>query len=361
MTPSRWTAARIGWIGLAFLVGSVCSAADLEPGLPKNTTAVLTVNLKQMLHAPLVKHHGLTTLRQACRETEEARAVLQALGVDPLRDLDRLTVATVGHGEKPSFLFILRGRFDTSRFSTAARRLAKEYGDRFEWKKEGDLKYLYLVETGRHGSIVLGAGANASKGAVLKMQSTGCLLDLFPKYSLALADKNTLVVASSDELLKETCKHLSDPRAVSANKTMRRLFAELDGKQSIAFAVCPPPATFETVAGSEGKDEKLQPKPSALREMTGGIALTDDFKLRCTIKATSIEDARKVMEGCEEVRLRIDGLMTCLAGTSKEYAFLKEIPRSFLAVRKGSVLLIEGRLSTETLNRLFASCSFLGR
>ncbi len=361
MTPTRWSAARIGWIGLAFLVCSVCGAADLEPGLPKNTTAVLTVNLKQMLHSPLVKHHGLATLRQACRETEEARAVLQALGVDPLRDLDRLTAASVGHGEKPSFLFILRGRFDTSRFSTAAKRLAKEFNERFEWKKEGDLKYLYLVETGGHGSIVLGAGAKAAKGAMLNLQSNGCLLDLFPKYCLALADKNTLVVASSDEILKETCKHLCDPRAASANKTMRRLFAELDGKQSIAFAVCPPPATFETLAVDEGKDEKLQAKPSLLREMIGGITVTDDFKLRCTIKATSIEDARKVMDGCEEVRLRLDGLMTCLAGTSKEYAFLKEIPRSFLAVRKGNVLLIEGRLSTETLNRLFASCSFIGR
>jgi hypothetical protein len=360
MTHSRWTAMRIGWTGLAFFACSICGAAEIEQGLPKKTTAILTVNFKQLLHASLVRHHGLATLRQACRNTEEARVFLEALGVDPLRDLDRLTVACVGHGEKPSLVYILRGRFDTSRFAAAAKRLAKDYGERFEIKKEEDLKYLHFIETGGHGTITLGAGVHPKKGPVLSTQTTGCLLDLFAKYCITLADKNTLVVATSDELLKETCKHLGDPKTSSANKTMRRLLAELDGKQTIAFAVCPPPPTLEAVSTGEDKEGKEDKTPAthALRELTGGISLADDFKLRCTIKTTSVEEARKVMEGCEEVRLRLDGLMTFLSGSSKEYAFLKEVPRSFLAVRKGNVLLIEGRLSAEMLNRLLAACPF---
>jgi len=58
------------------------------------------------------------------------------------------------------------------------------------------------------------------------------------------------------------------------------------------------------------------------------------------------------MKAFEELRLRMGGLATLLAGSNKNYAFLKEIPHSFLAVRKGSIILIEGHLSADTLAKL---------
>ena len=356
MTLSQMT--RTGLVGLMLCAGSAFSAAaEIEAGLPKKTTAVLTVNLKQLLHAPLVKQHAVAHLRQACQDSEEVRTALEALGFDPLRDLDRLTLALVGEGEKAERVLILRGRFDTERVHTAAKKLVAEYGDRFEMHKDDDLKYLSVVETGGHGSIVFGAGANAKKGATLNVETKGCLLDIFGKDCIALVDKNTLVAASSDELLKETCKHLADKTPTALSKPMRRLLAELDSKQTIAFALCASPPTFETASTAEDKKTPEESKSSSVRELTGGIAVAEDFKLRCTVKTASAEDARAVMKGFEELRLRADGLTTLLAGSSKEYAFLKDIPRSFLAVRKGRILLVEGRLTAETLDKLLGACN----
>ncbi|HTU16851.1 MAG TPA: hypothetical protein VMG10_02210 [Gemmataceae bacterium] len=500
---------RTGLAGLLLVAGSAfTSAAEIEAGLPADTTAVVTVNLKQLLHAPVLKQHGLDSLRQLCRNTEGIRETLTALGLDPFRDLDRLTVACIGLGEKSEGVYIVRGRFDTARFHLVAKMLVKKHSEHLTMHKDDKLKYISVVSTGNHGSLIFGAGANSKKGAMLNVQTKGCLLDMFGDCCLALLDKNTLVAATSEKLLKETCQRIADKDSSALNKRMRRLLAEQDGKQTILFAMRQAqPTTDKSLAASreyygralekaaasrgltleemweenwktpmpyptinqcdgrarEGKKELAKAKTAeqvkqkniarlmkqynelfkeakyaeaetvALRvkeldpdnamataaiamarfqrshnqyesdtdksdsgqksdpeivpslfpasflppppfpeppsseakeepsksswELSGSISLAEDFTLRCAVRTTNTADARVVMKGFKELRLRASGLMTFLAGSSKEYAFLKDIPRSFLAVRKGRVILVEGRLSPETLDKLLGTCS----
>jgi hypothetical protein len=378
------------------------AAAEIEPGLPSNTTAVLTINLKQLLHAPSVKQHGLASLRQAIQNTDAIRGALAAFGLDPTRDLDRLTIAQVSEGKKEASVVILRGRFDTARFHLAARQLVKQQSDRFAAHTEGALKYYGVISSGEHGSVVLGAGTSSKKGTLLSVETKGSLLDAFGGVCVALADKNTLIAASSAELLKGTCRRIAAKDGDSLNKPMRHLLAERDGKQTIVFAMRPARHTIET-SKATGRDEaqekdsgyppllsplphyrsgeahgkdggylqvppppplpeppssEAQPEESSkpsLRDLSGCIALADDFKLRCTLRTSSSGDAKEVMKSFDELRLRMSGLTTLLAGSSKKYAYLKEIPNSFLAVRKGRVILVEGHLSADTLAKLLGT------
>lgn len=394
---------RTGLAGLALLAGSVLAvAAEVEAGLPEKTTAVLTINLKQLIHAPVVKKHGLASLERMCQNAESICPALEMLGLDPFHDLDRLTVAMLDLDEKSEGVLILRGRFDTARFHRALKNVVKEHGDRLVMHNDDDLKYISVVSTGRHGSIVFGSGINSKKGAVLNVQTKGCLLDAFGDACVTLFDKNTLIAASSEKLLKETCKHLADRDASSLNKPMRRLLAVLDGKQSILFALrqdidvvsksvrtpsLPPPSlaaeirdplssqssepssalfplgsqsinastprSYSPVLAEAPSPEKpSEPRKSGLRELSGSIHLTDDFKLRCTLRTAGGKQAKEVMDSFDDLRLRMNGLATFLAGNNRNYAFLKEIPNSFLAVRKSHIILVEGRLPAETLGKL---------
>lgn len=434
---------RAGLSGLVLLAGSaLAAAAEIEAGLPKQTTAVLIVNLKQLLHTPVIKQHGLASLRRLCRNTESVRAILEALGFDPFRDLDRLTAASVGLGEKAEVVLILRGRFDTARFHLAAKMLVKEHSDRFVMHKDENLKYVSIVSTGRHGSIIFGTGVNSTKGTMMNVvQTKGCLLDAFGNDCLTLLDKNTLVAATSERLLKETCQRIAAKDTSTLNKPMRRLLTELDGKQTILFALRPgggdaegtgipsagssrgciglggfpamestprdrkpslftspekfdrvPPRSFlerpfydpaDLIPFANAKEESSVPtqeqsypisgprpipapppleakeessKPSSYA-VCGSISVANDLTLRCAVRTAKADDARSAMKGFDEVRLRADGLMTFLAGSSKEYAFLKEIPRSFAAVREGRLILIEGRLPAETLVKILGTWS----
>lgn len=341
-----------GLVGLALLAGSVrAPAADIEAGLPADAATVVTVHIKQLLHAPVAKQCGLEAVRLLCRNTEAVRTVWEDLRLDPFRDLDRLTVATTGVGDNAEAVVILRGRFDTARFAAAAKSFVKEHSDRLEIHKEDGLKYISVLSTGRHGSILLGAGASAKQGAVLNVRTKGCLLDMFRNDCITLLDKNTLVAATSEALLKQTCRQIADRDTSALNKPMRRLLKELESKQTITFALCPPSPKIEAVMADDSEAQEVAP-PSPLRELTGSIRVTDDVELRCAVRTNSIADAREVMRGFDDLRLRAEGLMLLLAGSSKRQAFLKDIPRSFLAVRKGNVILVEGRLSPETLGKL---------
>ncbi len=213
-------------------------AAEIERGLLPDASAVLTVNLKQLLHAPVIKEHGLSSLRKVLKNTEMIHASLTAFGLDPLRDLDRLTMAMVPQGEKSDTVAILRGRFDTARFHLAAKQLVKEHGDRLSIHTNDGLKYYRLDSSGEHGSIVFGAGTSSKKGTVLSVRTKGSLLDAFGGACVTLTDKNTLIVASSEKLLKAACDRIAG-KGVSLNKPMRRLLEELDGKQTILFALRP--------------------------------------------------------------------------------------------------------------------------
>src|SRR5207248_3597921 len=70
----------------------VCSS-DLY--LPDGTMLVLTLNVKQLLQAPLVRGDD-KAFKQALAEATKA---LEAFGVDPAKDVDRIIVA-VGRSEE---------------------------------------------------------------------------------------------------------------------------------------------------------------------------------------------------------------------------------------------------------------------
>jgi hypothetical protein len=140
------------------------AAAEIEPGLPPNAMTVLTINLKQLLHAPAVKRHGLRTLQEAYRKTDAVRQAMEALGFDPFRDLDHLTAAVVKGAKQDASVLILRGRFDTARFHAMAGQLVKQYPDRFAVHKADGRKYYAVVSSGEHGSVVFGASTSPDNG-----------------------------------------------------------------------------------------------------------------------------------------------------------------------------------------------------
>lgn len=333
-------------------------AAEIEPGLPPNTVSVLTLNIKQLLHAPTIKAHSVGALRQAFKNSDAMRQTMEALGLDPFRDLDRLTLAIVGQDEKGACLLIVRGRFDTARFHNVVGQLAKVHSDRLTAHKANGLKYYSLVShTDKHGTINFNAGASSTKGAQVNMEiKGGTLLDLLGHFGgtcLTLANKTTLVVAPSEEMLKKVCNRLAGKGDADLSKRMRQLLTELDGKQTITFAAAPTGSTHSSATGASS--EAQEESHASPFELSGSIAVAEDFKLLSTLRAVDTSVAKAVMKNLKDFRLRMDGLAGMIVGGSKECAFLKEIPRSFLAVRKGPIILIEGHLSAELLAKLLGT------
>ena len=66
-------------------------AAEPDKLLPADADTVVTVNIKQILDTDIIKKYALEQLKQAL-DGQDAKKLLTELGLDPLKDIDRIVV-----------------------------------------------------------------------------------------------------------------------------------------------------------------------------------------------------------------------------------------------------------------------------
>jgi len=112
-------------------------AAEVDPLLPAETEFVVFFNARQLLDSDLTKKYALGQIKQVL-EGADAKKMLEKLGLDPLKDIDRLTVGAWGKPpEDGNALFVIRGKFDPEKMMKAAEEEAKTNGDKMSIVKEG--------------------------------------------------------------------------------------------------------------------------------------------------------------------------------------------------------------------------------
>jgi len=68
-------------------------AAVPDKYLPNDTDAVVIVNVQQILASPLFKAHYLTLCQDWLKAPGDLPAFLQAVGLDPLKDIEQIVFA----------------------------------------------------------------------------------------------------------------------------------------------------------------------------------------------------------------------------------------------------------------------------
>ena len=98
---------------LSLLTAPLVQGADsaLLDLLPPNASFVLGVNVRKMVSAPSVQK----AVAEAQAAGPQWTAMLQAIGFDPVRDVDEILLAVTGGGQNPPTLILARGRFGAIR------------------------------------------------------------------------------------------------------------------------------------------------------------------------------------------------------------------------------------------------------
>ncbi|HEY1861666.1 MAG TPA: hypothetical protein VGG61_15000, partial [Gemmataceae bacterium] len=120
---------------LAFAAPAPTRAGDLETLLPNDTEAVMLINFKQLLAAPLLTKDGaVDILKDALKKNDDAQKIMTELGIDPLKDIESLISAQSGTDAEKG-LMILKGNFDVAKFRAKAEAVAKENKDHLKIQK----------------------------------------------------------------------------------------------------------------------------------------------------------------------------------------------------------------------------------
>jgi hypothetical protein len=116
---------------LAAGVATTARAADVDPLLPKETEQVVYMNFKQMLDSDIIKKYAMGQIKQAM-QGEDVKGILDSLGLDPLKDLDKATLGLWGSGDETNMVGVVKGKFNYDKLFAAAKEQADKNKDKVE-------------------------------------------------------------------------------------------------------------------------------------------------------------------------------------------------------------------------------------
>ena len=147
---SRLVRPLLGLVLMAGLAAPVRSA-EVDAQLPAESEAVLLVNVRQILESELVKKYALGQIQQALQGAD-AKKMMEKIGVDPLKDIERITVSFWGKDPKDMNGFgVIRGKFDPEKLFKTVEEFAKNEPTKAEIISEGTYK-LVKVTPEKEGS-----------------------------------------------------------------------------------------------------------------------------------------------------------------------------------------------------------------
>ncbi len=169
-------------------------AGSFEKYLPDGADGVVNINVRQLLESGLVKKIGLDKLLA----NEDADKTLKTLGLDPLKDIERVIIANDKEKGDDSYI-IVQGKFDLNKLRLAADLMAKE-------KK--DVLKIHKMEHGKIYEVT-----KLEDLVKLPRQAAGAEDFLKDKSVFAvIADKGNIVLVGSKEMPKSSWPRLPAKR-----------------------------------------------------------------------------------------------------------------------------------------------------
>jgi hypothetical protein len=182
-------------------------AAEPDKLLPADADTVAVINLKQILDSALIKKYALEQIKQAL-EGQDAKQLLDELGIDPLKDVEKLTIASIDTSrDNTKFFMLVNGNFDPEKLFKTAEAYSKKDADRFSMVRDGGtVMFKFQPDDGQP-----------------------------PVYATVVNDK-TIVAASEKKLISNAIAADSGNKAAPLKKELADLIKKADAKASVYVA-----------------------------------------------------------------------------------------------------------------------------
>lgn len=296
--------ARWGLCLIALGLGGMTAAAPQPDRLaPGDANLLISVNVRQALSAPLVKKYALAELQKALKRDERVAGALAAAGLDPLRDLDSVTVTVAGDLPHPRIFAVLRGRFDPEKMADIAVDFSKKYPD--------------TLQIGR-----------LTDRAVYQFKA-----EKQPFFAAFAARDAAVLATSRDDLAGVLTGATKAPAALSPR--LKQALGKVDGGESAWLAAV---ITNQLKEKINERDPQSAELAAGLEAITATIEVTDGLKVIVVAHTRSAEAAESLYKKAEEL---LPILQFFAAGKDTQARALQEAVRNIkISTDKSSVRLV---------------------
>jgi hypothetical protein len=312
---SRW----LGVLGLALFVAPA-RAADVEAFLPKETDAVISLNVRQLLESEVVKRHALDLIKQSIRDNDEAQRTFDALGLDPLKDFDRITVGGGGDdATEARAVIVIEGKFDPARINDAAAGIARRKGQNVTLDTV-DGKNVYKLTSERQPN---------------------------PMYA-AVVDANLIVLATAKDDLAAAFDAAQGKRRTQVKQGLSNLLRRADPKATLSFA-----------ASTKGKLDRVPvPDPNVkqllagIENLTGEIRVGRDVRMQLSIGVEDEDSATVLGNQIDEGLKQAKQFVPLIAIQHPPLKPLGDVINNVRTATKGKSITIDANLTADAIDAL---------
>jgi len=120
-------------------------AAEIDNLLPAETEGVMFFNFRQMLDSKLMKDFAIGQVKQML-EGNDAKQMLEKMGLDPFKDVERASVGFWGKdAQDMNAVIVVRGMFNEEKMFATVKEQVKNNGDKIAIVEEGDFTFVKFV------------------------------------------------------------------------------------------------------------------------------------------------------------------------------------------------------------------------
>jgi len=309
------------------LLAPTARAAEPDKLLPAEADTVVHVNVRQILDSDIVKKYAIEQLKQVL-DGQDAKKLLTELGLDPLADVDKVTVGAMIAGRNDSkYLLIAQGKFDPDKLYKAAEAYSKKDGDRFSMVKDGKtVMFKYQPEDGQQ-----------------------------PVYATVINEK--MIIAGSDKKMISTALAAADGnKPAPIKKELADLVKKMDEKSSV-YAVSIVKGKFDDVKLPGGGNlpvdlsalQKLLPKTETV---SLSVKIGTDVDAAVTLGMADEETAGDMRNALDDLIKQVKPLAQLAGAADAKLKPLGDIINTVKTSSKNKDVTVTGKVTGANIGKM---------
>jgi hypothetical protein len=298
-------------------------AAEADKLIPADAEFVAAINVKQVLESDIIKKFALEQMKQTL-QGNDAQKFLKDLGLDPLKDIDRVVIAGSGKDQTDAkFLAIVHGKFDPEKLYKAAEAQTRKDADKFSLIKDGkDVMFKYQPDNGNpvYGTVV---------------------------------DETTVVAGSDKKLITEALATAGAAKKPAISRELAGLVTRMDDKASLwLVGVVKGKLDNVRLPGGGGGNPALAAQLAKMDSLSVVVRVTEDVNAEINLGMQDAQAADEMGQTVSELLDTAKGALPFLAAQNPQLKPLVESSKTLKSTVKDRNVVVTAKLTGSAIGEM---------